>query len=756
MRKLIYLIIFLFTLGSFAQGGPKVDVIKFRGEVTTTVRNTFDVPTGETWLIWNETEKRLELAESDDVWKTGITSGTNDIDEGIYLKQSDFNAIEILPDGSVGGTDYVRIRGGESPNEVYLYLTNNYVALEGYSNADIDATGDNSLTTKRWVDSKAVLKSGSTMSGTLSMGSNPINGISNLSYSGYIDGANELRLTPDDGIGSTSGKNSFSFKTGNVAFMKKIDATQGLGLDFNALTTSKNLEFTDTDILWGGASLVSSSGSLLTSPNIWTDSNLFEGNVLIGDEGVSGGQLVMIGDPTGDTSQIVFYDSGFTSPLAALGYNTTQDGIYLVNASSTKYLTLQDTGLLTYNGDMTVEDEAYNATSWNGSLEVPTKNALRDKIESLTTSVSDGSISTAKLADGAVTSTKILDGTILNADINASAGIAATKIAYDNSTSGTSEDDLQGVADEIYNNIGTLTGNISANAVDIALNETTIDSIKTVLATVATSTFEFTTKTADYTNVLADAKDNVILNLDYDDESVTVPSGVFSSGHAIRYKIAQGAAGDAYIKQGVGVDIVGYTDGVTLTGYPCGITLTRVSTATSPEIWEVTDFYGSPVDYVVAGCTPDANEKYITANAASDPNCNEADATTGWTTGGTGTTVTTSTDSTDGTYSLVGNTTGGVPAWIQYNFSVTSGDTYTISFNAKKATSDFETKITNWTGLTGSPSAVNITTSWVTYSYDVTASSTGTATIRFYVSAGSGGTSSNKFYADNISIIKTN
>jgi len=31
----------------------------------------------------------------------------------------------------------------------------------------------------------------------------------------------------------------------------------------------------------------------------------------------------------------------------------------------------------------TVPDDAYNATSWNGNLEVPTKNAVRDKIESM-------------------------------------------------------------------------------------------------------------------------------------------------------------------------------------------------------------------------------------------------------------------------------------------------------------------------------------------------------------------------------------
>lgn len=44
----------------------------------------------------------------------------------------------------------------------------------------------------------------------------------------------------------------------------------------------------------------------------------------------------------------------------------------------------------TFTGDVIVPDEAYDATNWNGSLEVPTKNAVRDKIEALGGGVSDG------------------------------------------------------------------------------------------------------------------------------------------------------------------------------------------------------------------------------------------------------------------------------------------------------------------------------------------------------------------------------
>jgi hypothetical protein len=58
-----------------------------------------------------------------------------------------------------------------------------------------------------------------------------------------------------------------------------------------------------------------------------------------------------------------------------------------INASSTgNILNLQSQGVtrafFDINGDLTVPDEAYGA-GWNGSLEVPTKNALYDKIETL-------------------------------------------------------------------------------------------------------------------------------------------------------------------------------------------------------------------------------------------------------------------------------------------------------------------------------------------------------------------------------------
>ncbi len=46
-------------------------------------------------------------------------------------------------------------------------------------------------------------------------------------------------------------------------------------------------------------------------------------------------------------------------------------------------LTIASTTNATFVGTVTVPDDAYNASSWDGNLTVPTKNAIRDKIESI-------------------------------------------------------------------------------------------------------------------------------------------------------------------------------------------------------------------------------------------------------------------------------------------------------------------------------------------------------------------------------------
>jgi len=78
-----------------------------------------------------------------------------------------------------------------------------------------------------------------------------------------------------------------------------------------------------------------------------------------------------------------------TSDGVALGTTTKMfSDLFLasgavINFNSGNATITHSAGLLTSNVDIAVPDEAYDATAWNGSLEVPTKNAVRDKIESM-------------------------------------------------------------------------------------------------------------------------------------------------------------------------------------------------------------------------------------------------------------------------------------------------------------------------------------------------------------------------------------
>jgi hypothetical protein len=89
-------------------------------------------------------------------------------------------------------------------------------------------------------------------------------------------------------------------------------------------------------------------------------------------------------------------------------------------------------GVKTFSSDPIIPDEAYDATAWNGVLEPPTKNAVRDEIESLAgelaTSIADGDASTLTSANAhsdALVSDTAYDAT----SWNGVTGIAASKNA---------------------------------------------------------------------------------------------------------------------------------------------------------------------------------------------------------------------------------------------------------------------------------------------------------------------------------------
>lgn len=74
--------------------------------------------------------------------------------------------------------------------------------------------------------------------------------------------------------------------------------------------------------------------------------------------------------------------------VASGGDVTTAYGVYIktVEGGANNYAIYSEpTAKSKFNGAIEVPDDAYDASSWNNNLEVPTKNAIRDKIESMGT-----------------------------------------------------------------------------------------------------------------------------------------------------------------------------------------------------------------------------------------------------------------------------------------------------------------------------------------------------------------------------------
>lgn len=71
----------------------------------------------------------------------------------------------------------------------------------------------------------------------------------------------------------------------------------------------------------------------------------------------------------------------FGADLTATNSTLTFSGTY--NGTTARNIGLNLSNANTWTADISVPDEVYDATAWNGSVEVPTKNAIRDKIETL-------------------------------------------------------------------------------------------------------------------------------------------------------------------------------------------------------------------------------------------------------------------------------------------------------------------------------------------------------------------------------------
>lgn len=91
---------------------------------------------------------------------------------------------------------------------------------------------------------------------------------------------------------------------------------------------------------------------------------------------------------SGAKNDFVFYNSGAGKNIL-FGTNSGSgraERMRITASGNALFGTTTDNGArVQVNGDATVADDPYDATGWNGNLEVPTKNAIRDKVEQMLT-----------------------------------------------------------------------------------------------------------------------------------------------------------------------------------------------------------------------------------------------------------------------------------------------------------------------------------------------------------------------------------
>jgi hypothetical protein len=164
---------------------------------------------------------------------------------------------------------------------------------------------------------------------------------------------------------ATIGNNDLVLQTGN-ATTGSITITDGANGEIN--------------INPNGSGPINLGGSGFSGDYILPGSEAFLANNLFIDTG------------SVNTSTPLFVDGNITpvtTNVGAIGSTTRQwSDLFLasggvINWDNGNATITHSAGLLTSNVDVAVPDEAYGP-SWNGSLEVPTKNAVYDRIETLT------------------------------------------------------------------------------------------------------------------------------------------------------------------------------------------------------------------------------------------------------------------------------------------------------------------------------------------------------------------------------------
>ena len=186
----------------------------------------------------------------------------------------------------------------------------------------------------------------------------------NILYTGTGSG-----VTAVGGSGAFAPTNATYITQTTNSTLSAEQALSSLSTGLMKVTTSTGVISSVTDSAGISALLSDETGSGVA---VFGTSPTFTTSILLGSAGVS-----VANDGDGAITFLGLGD-GFDEDVTMNLDDTSNTAVF---TSSTSLNLLSFPAM-----DIAVEDEAYDATNWNASLQVPTKNAVRDKIEAITAS----------------------------------------------------------------------------------------------------------------------------------------------------------------------------------------------------------------------------------------------------------------------------------------------------------------------------------------------------------------------------------
>jgi hypothetical protein len=294
--------------------------------------------------------------------------------------------------------------------------------------------GNNWSTNGGYKSTGGILEAGSSLSGGLSIMATHTSGDIRLYTGGFADANDRLVVKSN----------------GNVLIGKETDASSGV---LQVHTTGTNIATLSANNSTRGSLLIENQNSAGNASTYWLNDrgssfNAYAGFIM---GGTADGAPNIFGLTRADKS--FFIHDGANGLGLGIGTLNNQPTVFGTNntersriTAGGNYLigTTSDNGSkLQVNGDATVADEAYDATAWNGSVEVPTKNALRDKMESMVSSINSqtGAV-TVTAGEGIVVVTNSQDVNVAVNTSSSSLPHTITTFFTDVSNIGTGESDI--------------------------------------------------------------------------------------------------------------------------------------------------------------------------------------------------------------------------------------------------------------------------------------------------------------------------